>query len=111
MIHNEDENTNKAKKRRGDKLNIWGAISYNGEISLEIFEENLSSENYIQILSSKLEEKKIISKSNRILIQIANCRVHWSLELLKIYHENKIKILDWSSYSPNLNSRENIFGQ
>ena len=41
MIHNEDENITKVKWKRRDKLNIWGAISYNWEISLEIFEDNI----------------------------------------------------------------------
>ena len=50
-IHNEDENFIEVKRRRGKKLNIKGVISYDGKFSLEIFEDNLSSENYIQILS------------------------------------------------------------
>ena len=36
-------NTN--NKRRGQKLNLWGAISVNGKVTLQIFEENLNTEN------------------------------------------------------------------
>ena len=34
-------NTN--NKRRGQKLNLWGAISANGKVTLQIFEENLNT--------------------------------------------------------------------
>ena len=47
-------NTN--KKRRGEKLNLWGAISANGKVTLRIFEENLNTEKYIGILNNSLDE-------------------------------------------------------
>ena len=45
-------NTN--NKRRGQKLNLWGVISANGKVTLQIFEENLNTEKYIGILSNSL---------------------------------------------------------
>ena len=36
-------NTN--NKRRGYKLNLWGAISSNEKVSFQIFKENLNTEN------------------------------------------------------------------
>ena len=30
-------------KRRGQKLNLWGAISANGKVTLQIFEANLNT--------------------------------------------------------------------
>ena len=37
-------NTN--NKRRGQKLNLWGAISANWKVTQQIFEENLNTEKY-----------------------------------------------------------------
>ena len=68
-----------------------GAISYGRKISSEIFEDNLNTNWYIQILSSKLDEIKMIINCNKILLRIDNCRVHWSLDSLRFYWDNNIK--------------------
>ena len=99
-------NTN--NKRRGQKLNLWGTISANGKVTLQIFEENLNTEKYIGILNNSLDEFREISKSDNVVLQMDNCRVHWSLEALHFYKDNKITVIDWSSYSSGLNSIENI---
>ena len=71
-IHKDDQNISEVKRRREKKLNIWGAISYKGKVSIEIFEENLNSDKYVQIFSSKIEEMKMINNSNSILLQVDN---------------------------------------
>ena len=55
-----------------EKTKYMGAISYKGKVSIEIFEENLNSDKYVQILSSKIEEMKMINNSNSILLQVDN---------------------------------------
>ena len=52
-------NTN--NKRRGQKLNLRGAISANRKVTLQIFEENLNTEKYIGILNNSLDEFREIS--------------------------------------------------
>ena len=36
-------------------------------------------------------------------------KISWSIEALKFYYENNIKIIDWTPYSPDLNPIENIW--
>ena len=54
-------NTN--NKRRVQKLNLWGAISTNGKVTLQVFEENLNTEKYIGILNNSLNELNEISRA------------------------------------------------
>ena len=44
-----------------------------------------------------------------VVLQMDNCRVHWSLEALQFYKDNEITVIDWSPYSPDLNPIENIW--
>ena len=90
-------NTN--NKKRGQKLNLWGAISANGKVTLQIFEENLNTEKYIGILNNSLDEFREISKSDNIILQMDNCWAHWSLEALELYKDNKITVIDRPPYS------------
>ena len=54
-----------------------------------------------------MKELRNISR-DLLFLQIDNARYHSSIEALEFYYENNIKMIDWPSYSPNLNPIENI---
>ena len=64
---------------------------------------------YIGILKNSLDEFREISKSDHVVLQMDNCRVHWSWEALQLYKDNEITVIDWPPYSPNLNPIENVW--
>ena len=55
-----------------------------------------------------MKELRDISR-DVLFLQIDNARYHCSIEALEFYYENNIKIIDWSPYSPDWNSIENIW--
>ena len=73
-------NTN--NKRREQKLNFWVTILANWKVTLQIFGENFNSKKYIGILNNSLDDFIKISQNDHIILQMDNCRVHWSLEAL-----------------------------
>ena len=57
-------------------------------------------------MSSRIEEIKVLWV-NKIILQFDNDSKHKNLQAYEFYQENKIRIIDWMSYSPYLNSLEN----
>ena len=64
---------------------------------------------YLKILTDMLLEMRSIT-DEIIVIQMDNARVHWSINSLKFYRENKIRVIDWPPNSPDLNPIENLWG-
>ncbi|KAL4500898.1 hypothetical protein ABPG72_020132 [Tetrahymena utriculariae] len=95
--------------KHGEKLHVWGAISYRGAISLDLFEENLTAENYINILKKK---RRLMNQlyPEGYYFQHDNSSIHKSQSVqkyIKRYFSNKV--IDWPSYSPDLSPIENIW--
>ena len=71
----------------------------------------MNTQNYLKVLEEAIKEMKELRDISRdvLFLQIDNVRYHWSIEALEFYYENNIKIIDWPSYSPDLNPIENIW--
>jgi transposase len=89
------------------KVNCWGAISWNGATSLHIFSENLTNKLYQSIVEEHLMEMEEAYKERDFLYQHDNLSAHNNLEVLE-GHE-KIEIIDFPTYSPDLNLIENVW--
>ena len=75
-------------------------INYNKKLYFHLFNENLTSEKYLEILKEALPELNEISKEKRYL-QMDNARVHWTIGTLKIYKDTNIFIVDLPSFVHN----------
>ena len=69
----------------------------------------MDSQKYIDILESFLDEMNSILPDGCFL-QCDNYSKHKSLESLRLSIKNKIKLIKWQAYSPDLNPIENIWG-
>ena len=94
------------------KVNVWGAISYNGIVSLKMFRENLDSILYVEILGEKLSEmRQLYRYVSGWSYQQDNDPKHTANKTNNWFSNNKVKKLPWPASSSDLNPIENVWGK
>lgn len=88
------------------KLNCWGAISYRGATSLEIFHENLDHTVYESIIEKHLPEMDEIYPDGYYFMH-DNHKAHTYVE--DWMEENDMALHRFPPYSPDLNIIENFW--
>ena len=90
------------------KVNVWAAISERGKVGIHVFENNLKSDIYINILKQHL-----IPQANELypkgwLFQQNNYPVHTSFDSERFIKAN-IQKIEWPGYSADLSPIENLW--
>ena len=52
---------------------------------------------------------KLIIESDIIYLQMNHATYHWTTELLQFYYDKEIRVINWLTYSPNLNQIKNMW--
>ena len=100
----------KLKVERVDKdvkLNCWGAISWQGATSLHIFSDNLKNPIYQNIVENHVMEMEELYEDGELYFMQDNHKAHSPLDIIEKH--KRIQMVDFPTYSPDLNPIENVW--
>ena len=97
------------RTRANFKCNVFGLIHITTILTFELFEGGFNSDKFLDKLK---RDSKFIKQAwgENIILVADNWSVHKNAAAKEFYMKNKIRCIEWPSYSPDLNPIENFLG-
>ncbi|CAD7001568.1 unnamed protein product [Ceratitis capitata] len=89
---------------------VWGAVSYYGHCELQFLTPKMNAKDYNCVLKTAFPFFRNLFGNLEWHFQRDNAPIHTAHTVKSWIREEKVKVLEWPPYSPDLNIIENVWG-